>query len=77
MVKKKVVRVRAHKRMYNGKVVWVMPHGRVLKVANHRTGKSDAQRDQMYLALAPGKRESKNGNIYYEYRKNRSDVGLV
>ena len=77
MVRKKVIRVKAHKRRYKGKVVWVMPHGRVLKVSKHRNGKSDTKRDQVYLALPPGKRESKDGNIYYEYRKNRSDVGLV
>ena len=77
MVKRKVVRVKAHKRRYKGKVVWVMPHGRVLKVSKNRTGTSKTARDQVYLALPSGKRESRNGNIYYEYRKNRSDVWLV
>lgn len=39
----------------------------------HQTGKSDVARDKKLAALAPGKRISKNGNVYYEYRKNRSD----
>jgi len=77
MVKRKVVKVRAHKRRYKGRIVWVMPHGRVLKVSKHRMGTSKIARDQIYLALPSGKRESRYGNVYYEYRKNRSDVGLV
>ncbi len=33
--------------------------------------------DNQKSALSPGKRISKTGNIYYEYRKNRSDVAGV
>lgn len=39
----------------------------------HQTGKSNLSRDKKLAALVPGKRISKNGNVYYEYRKNRSD----
>jgi len=37
-------------------------------------GKSNFLRDSKRKALLPGKRTSKNGNIYYEDRKNRSDA---
>jgi hypothetical protein len=32
------------------------------------------KQDKRLSALPPGKRISKNGNIYYEYRSNRSDL---
>jgi hypothetical protein len=38
-----------------------------------QVGKSDALRDKVRKALTPGKRISKNGNVYWETRKNRSD----
>lgn len=34
----------------------------------------DVVRDKERKALLPGKRMSKNGNIYWETRKNRSDL---
>jgi len=37
-------------------------------------GKSITKIDAKRKALAPGKRRSSAGNIYYEGRKNRSDV---
>ncbi len=37
-------------------------------------GKTTIIRDAARKALAPGKRISKTGNIYWEGRKNRSDV---
>lgn len=43
---------------------------RVLK----QVGKSDKRADALRKALLPGKRISKNGNVYWETRKNRSDV---
>ena len=46
---------------------------RVLKTLN-QVGRSDKVNDRKRMALAPGKRISKNGNIYWETRKNRSDV---
>ena len=30
--------------------------------------------DKKYKAKHPGKRKSKTGKIYYEYRKNRCDI---
>lgn len=47
---------------------------RTLKWKNHQTGKSDKIIDERRNALLPGKRMSKAGKIYYEYRKNRSDL---
>ncbi len=40
-----------------------------------QTGKRKSiKKDRKRKALAPGKRISKNGNIYYERRRNRSDL---
>ena len=46
----------------------------VLKVAKHQTGTSNKKRDEVRKAESSGKRVSSKGNIYYEYRKNRSDM---
>ncbi|MEM0368431.1 MAG: hypothetical protein QXN57_03210 [Desulfurococcaceae archaeon] len=46
----------------------------VLRAVNWQRGKSKWWIDDDRDALAPGKRRSKNGKIYYEYRKNRSDL---
>ena len=46
---------------------------RSLKVADHQLGRSIVSIDKKRKALAPGKRIGSSGNIYYEYRKNRSD----
>jgi len=43
---------------------------RVLK----QVGKSNTARDVVRNALTSGKRISKNGNAYWETRKNRSDA---
>jgi len=49
--------------------------GEVLKPAKRQTGKSrDVERDRKLKALPPGKRRSRSGKIYYEYRQNRSDL---
>ena len=40
----------------------------------HQTGTSDKKRDEARKAMPSGKRISKTGKIYYESRKNRSDV---
>jgi hypothetical protein len=37
-------------------------------------GRSNLARDRKRKALAPGKRISKTGNVYWETRKNRSDL---
>ena len=47
---------------------------RALTKDTRQTGTSDKVRDKKRKALAPGKRISKKGNIYYENRRNRSDV---
>ena len=47
---------------------------RVIKKAKKQTGKSNVNFDVRYKALPPGKRISKSGKVYYEYRKNRSDL---
>lgn len=39
-----------------------------------QVGKSNIPRDALINALRPGKRKSKNEKIYWETRKNRSDV---
>jgi len=36
-------------------------------------GKSNMLLDLRFSAKKPGKRISKKGNVYYEYRSNRSD----
>jgi len=45
-----------------------------LKVSDKQIGKSIKSIDSKRKALAPGKRMSKTGKIYYERRKNRSDL---
>lgn len=47
---------------------------RALTRDTRQIGTSNLSRDRKLKALAPGKRISKKGNIYYENRKNRSDV---
>ncbi len=37
-------------------------------------GKTNVYRDKRLTAMPPGKRISKTGKIYYEMRRNRSDV---
>jgi len=46
---------------------------KVLSIAKKQAGKSNKKMDKKRKAMAPGKRISKNGKIYYETRKNRSD----
>lgn len=38
-----------------------------------QVGKTNIKRDAVRKALAPGKRISKSGKVYWETRKNRSD----
>jgi hypothetical protein len=47
---------------------------RVLKARSTQTGTSSTARDKKRRAMQPGKRRSASGRIYYEYRKNRSDL---
>lgn len=46
---------------------------RVLKPVEHQTGTSIKKLDIKRQAMPSGKRISKFGKIYYEYRKNRTD----
>jgi len=47
---------------------------RTLKKSTRQTGKTTMSKDKQIKAKAPGKRRSETGKIYYEYRKNRTDV---
>lgn len=48
---------------------------KVISEVKFQTGNlKNFDRDLKSKALAPGKRISKTGKIYYEYRKNRSDL---
>jgi predicted RNA-binding Zn-ribbon protein involved in translation (DUF1610 family) len=40
----------------------------------HQIGKTSVMLDRTRKALSPGKRVSKDGHVYYEYRRNRSDI---
>lgn len=47
----------------------------ILKKAKHQIGKVKSLRiDAGRRAKWPGKRKTKWGTVYYEYRKNRSDL---
>lgn len=48
---------------------------RTIKVSEHQTGKPKSRnRDKRRRALPPGKRVSRTGKIYWENRRNRSDM---
>lgn len=51
----------------------VKPLQKVVKVTS-QVGKSSMPRDKVRKALHPGKRISASGKIYWETRKNRSDL---
>ncbi len=46
----------------------------VIKAVKYQIGRSKTSIDKERKAMKPGKRISKSGKIYYEYRKNRSDL---
>jgi len=46
----------------------------LIKDITRQTGTSNTRADRMRKAKPPRKRRSAAGNVYYEYRKNRSDV---
>ena len=52
----------------------VKKKARALTRDTRQTGTSNMSIDRKRKALAPGKRISKKGNIYFENRRNRSDV---
>ena len=48
---------------------------RVIKVVNYQSGKrASLKADRKRKALKPGKRISRTGKIYWETRRNRSDL---
>ncbi len=56
----------------DGKNVFEYNPARVVKPADHQTGKEPKKRISGKVPLQAGKRISKNGKVYYEYRRNRS-----
>ena len=46
---------------------------KIIEKADHMLGKTTKILDLRFIALEPGKRISKSGKIYYEYRRNRAD----
>ena len=46
----------------------------VVKSFDYQRGKTNVKVDRRRIALPPGKRISKTGKIYWESRKNRSDI---
>jgi hypothetical protein len=46
----------------------------IYKKKFHQTGRTNVRIDMRLGALKPGKRRSRTGHIYYEYRRNRSDM---
>jgi len=47
---------------------------RVIKASGRQTGTSNRLDDLKRSAMRPGKRRSASGNIYYENRRDRSDL---
>lgn len=60
------------------KTITYKPYVRTVyvKVGKRTIGKSKTAIDKRVKALPPGKRRTKHGTVYYEYRKNRSDIDL-
>lgn len=50
---------------------------KVVTKSRKQTGSSNRTADKRQQAMKPGKRISANGNVYYEKRANRSDVGKL
>jgi hypothetical protein len=44
------------------------------KKGAYQTGRTTKSKDRRIKAKGPGKRASKGGSVYYERRKNRSDM---
>lgn len=49
----------------------------IIKVIPKQTGKTNILRDKTRDARLPGKRTSKTGKVYWETRKNRSDLSAI
>jgi hypothetical protein len=78
--KRKMAKVRAAKTKEINKLKKEQLKGKLYQraVKTTTTGgkkyKYNVVKDENLPALKPGKRRSKNGNVYYEYRVNRSDM---
>lgn len=48
-----------------------------VRAAKKQTGTSNIEADKKRQAMAPGKRITKAGTVYYESRANRSDKGVL
>lgn len=71
--KKKVTRKAAPKRV----VKKAAPKRVTKKAAPKQTGASVKKLDKLVQAKPVGKRKSSSGKVYYEYRANRSDKGVM
>lgn len=63
--------------IYPGKPGDKVPRGETKMVfdSKNQTGDFDEDWDKKLKAELPGKRISRNGKTYYEYRANRTDLG--
>lgn len=61
------------RRKYKKRITKKIKKRRIKKY--RQIGKSVLKYDRRFKAKKPGKRKSSTGNIYYEYRTNRSDIG--
>ena len=88
MAKKKIVKKSAPKKAVTKKVIKKSAPKRVVakkivkksapkKAIKRQTGTSNKKLDILRQARPAGKRTSKDGNVYYEYRANRSDAGKL
>ncbi len=58
----------------NAKNVFKYNPQRVISPASHQTGEIPTKRISKRTPLQAGKRISKSGKVYYEYRRNRSSL---
>lgn len=73
--KKKVKSASVGKKVFKRKTTAHRSYAPVVLVpASYMTGKSSRAWDKMFRALKPGKRKSSKGKVYYEHRRNRSDL---
>lgn len=71
---KKAVKKSAPKKVVAKKIV---KKSAPKKAVLRQTGTSNRVLDEMRQAKKPGKRTSADGNVYYEYRANRTDAGKL
>ena len=88
MAKKKIVKRSAPKKVVAKKIVKKSAPKKVVakkivkksapkKAVKRQTGTSNIALDKLRQAKPAGKRTSKGGNVYYEYRANRTDSGKL